>query len=206
MIQIYPKSKIINTSHFSNERIYEHASMLNSSVLLRTSKRGATVMVREIKEEDYEVFKSLFNQAFSEYLEFLKHENPQQYEKELGKRREITRSGFEFYLGTGSSFVAEENGKAVGYVASQKVPSMHGVDLWIEYIVVQREFRRRRVGLALLQRLIDYAASSSIDRIYAFINPDNEPSMRLHSKADFSIEDWKIAVHKVNSKSNKNTS
>jgi L-amino acid N-acyltransferase YncA len=163
------------------------------------------VIVREIKEEDYEVFKSLFNQAFSEYLEFLKHENPQQYEKELGERREITRSGFEFYLGTGSSFAAEENGKAVGYVVSQKVPSMHGVDLWIEYIVVQREFRRRGVGLAILQRLIDYAASSRTDRIYAFINPDNEPSMRLHSKADFSIEDWKIAVHKVNSKSNKNT-
>jgi RimJ/RimL family protein N-acetyltransferase len=82
---------------------------------------------------------------------------------------------------------------------------MHGVDLWIEYIVVQREFRRRLVGLALLQRLIDYAASSNIDRIYAFINPDNEPSMRLHSKAGFNIEDWKIAICKVNSNIKKRT-
>lgn len=159
------------------------------------------MIVREMKEKDYQVLKSLFDQNLSEYLEPLKQQNPKQYWKEVIERREITRSGFEFYLGTGSSFVAEENGKVVGYIASQKVPSMHGVDLWIEYIGVQKEFRRRRIGLALLQRLKDYATSSSIDRVYAFINPDNEPSMRLHSKASFSIEDWKIAVHNVNSKS-----
>jgi predicted N-acyltransferase len=78
------------------------------------------VIVREIKEKDYEVFKSLFNDAFSEYVEFLKRENPQQYKKGLRERREITRSGFEFYLGTGSSFMALENRRVVGYVASQK--------------------------------------------------------------------------------------
>ena len=154
------------------------------------------MIIREIEEKDYEVFKKLFDQAFVEYLEFLKKENPKQYMKELEERREITRSGFNFYLGTGSTFVAEENGEAVGYVASQRVPSMHGVDLWIEYIIVQKEFRKRGTGLALLQRLIDYAASSSIDLVYAFINPDNEPSMRLHSKAGFNVEDWKIAVCK----------
>jgi len=155
------------------------------------------MIIREIEEKDYEVFKKLFDQAFVEYLEFLKKENPKQYMKELEERREITRSGFNFYLGTGSTFVAEENGEAVGYVASQRVPSMHGVDLWIEYIIVQKEFRKRGTGLALLQRLIDYAASSSIDLVYAFINPDNEPSMRLHSKAGFNVEDWKIAVYKT---------
>jgi len=154
------------------------------------------MIIREIEEKDYEVFKKLFDQAFVEYLEFLKKENPQQYMKELEERREITLSGFNFYLGTGSTFVAEENGEAVGYVASQRVPSMHGVDLWVEYIVVQKEFRKRGTGLALLQRLIDYAASSSIDRVCAFINPDNEPSMRLHFKAGFNVEDWKIAVCK----------
>ncbi len=153
-------------------------------------------MIRGIEEKDYEVFKKLFDQAFTEYLEFLKQENPQQYMKELKERREITRSGFNFYLGTGSTFVAEENGEVVGYVASQRVPSVHGVDLWIEYIVIQKEFRRRGIGLALLQKLIDYATSSSTDRIYAFINPDNEPSMRLHSEAGFNVEDWKIAVYK----------
>jgi len=155
------------------------------------------VIVRRIEEKDYEVFKRLFDQAFFEYLEFLKQENPRQYVKELKERREITRSGFNFYLRTGSTFAAEEHGEVVGYVASQSVPSMHGVDLWIEYIVIQGEFRRRGIGLILLQKLIDYAASSSIDRIYAFINLDNEPSMQLHSKAGFNIEDWKIALYET---------
>ena len=155
------------------------------------------MIARGIEKKDYEVFKGLFDQSFSEYLEFLKQENPRQYLKELKERREVTRSGFNFYLKAGSSFVAEENGETVGYVASQRVPSMHGVDLWIEYIVIQKEFRKRGIGLALLQKLKDYATSSSIDRIYAFINLDNEPSMRLHSKAGFNIEDWKIAVYET---------
>ena len=155
------------------------------------------MIVREIEEKDYEVFKRLFKKSILEYLEYLKQRNPKQYMEELKERREITRSGFNFYLRTGSTFVAEENGEAVGYVASQRVPSMHGVDLWIEYIVIQKEFRRRGIGLALLQKLIDYATSTSIDRIYAFINPDNEPSTRLHSKAGFNIEDWKIAVYET---------
>jgi L-amino acid N-acyltransferase YncA len=162
------------------------------------------VIVREIKEIDYEAFKGFFNQALSEYLEFLKEKNPKQYKKELTERSEITRSSFKFYLETGSSFVAEQNGKTIGYVASQRVPSMYGVDLWIEYIVVQREFRRRRIGLALLQKLVDYATSSSnIHRIYAFINPDNEASMRLHSKAGFNIENWKIVIYEANFSANK---
>ena len=155
------------------------------------------VIVRGIEEKDYQVFKRFFDQAFLEYLESLKQENSQQYMKELKERREITRSYFNLYLRTGSTFVAEENGEAVGYVASQRVPSMHGVDLCIEYIVVQKEFRKRGIGLALLQKLINHATSSSIDRIYVFINPDNKPSMRLHSKAGFNIEDWKIAVNKT---------
>jgi L-amino acid N-acyltransferase YncA len=155
------------------------------------------VIVREIEEKDYGIFKRLFDQAFSEYVESLKQENPQRYMKELRERREITRSGFKFYLRTGSTFVAEEKGEPVGYVASQRVPSMHGVDLWIEYIVIQKEFRRRGMGFALLQKLIDYATSSGIDRIYAFINSDNEPSRRLHSRAGFNVEDWRIAVYEI---------
>jgi predicted N-acetyltransferase YhbS len=79
------------------------------------------VIVRRIEEKDYEVFKRLFDQAFFEYLEFLKQENLKQYVKELKERREITCPGFNFYLRTGSTFVAEENGEVVGYVASQSV-------------------------------------------------------------------------------------
>lgn len=152
------------------------------------------MIVRRVQEKDFEAFRRLFDRSFLEYLEFLEQRNLPQYRKVPKEREEVTRSGFNFYLKGGSTFAAEENGEVVGYVASQEVPSMHGVDIWIEYIVVQKEFRRRGIGLALLRKVIDYATCSSIDRIYAFINPDNEPSMRLHSKAGLNVEDWKIAV------------
>ena len=152
------------------------------------------MIVRRVEEKDFEAFRRLFDQSILEYLQFLEQSNLSQNMKAPEEREEITRSGFNFYLEGGSTFAAEENGEVLGYVASQKVPSMHGVDLWIEYIVVQKEFRRRGIGLALLRKVIDYAACSNIDRVYAFINPENDPSMQLHSKAGLNIEDWKIAV------------
>ena len=152
------------------------------------------MIVRGVEEKDFEAFRRLFDQSILEHLEFLEQSNLSHYMKALKEREEINRSGFNFYLEGGSTFAAEENGEVLGYVASQKVPSMRGVDLWIEYIVVQKEFRRRGIGLALLRKLIDCATCSNIDRIYAFINPENEPSMRLHSKAGLNVEDWKIAV------------
>jgi L-amino acid N-acyltransferase YncA len=149
-----------------------------------------------MQEKDYEPYKALFDEAYAEYLEFLKNTNPQQYLKERREKREVTHARFEFYLKTGSSFVAEEEGKVVGYVASQTVPFMHGADklLWIEYIVVKQNHRKQGTALALLQKLLDYAKHHKISRIYTTINPDNQPSINLHQKAGFNIEDRKIAT------------
>jgi L-amino acid N-acyltransferase YncA len=157
------------------------------------------VIIRELEAKDYEVYKRLFDESYSEYLEFLKRENPLQYQKERHESGEVTSARFDSYVKTGSSFVAEEEGKVIGYVASQIVHFMHGVDklLWIEYIVVQQKFRKRGVGLALLHKLIDYAKQSSIDRIYTTISLDNEASIKLHLKAGFNVEDRKIASYKI---------
>jgi ribosomal protein S18 acetylase RimI-like enzyme len=113
--------------------------------------------------------------------------------KERQEGRKVSRARFDFYLRTGSSFVAEENGEIIGYVASQTVSFMHGDDrqLWIEYVVVKPEFRKQRIGLTLLHKLVDYARRHKIDRIYTTINPDNEASINLHRKAGFNIKDWK---------------
>lgn len=157
------------------------------------------MIIRQIEERDYESFKRLFDEAYSEYLESLKQQNSQQYLRVLKEKMEMTRPRFNFYLQSRSSFAAEENGKVVGYVASQTIPFMHGVDrlLWIEYIVVQQDSRRRGIGLDLLRRLIDYASRSDIERVYTTINPDNNPSIKLHSKAGFDVKDWKIVSYKT---------
>ena len=161
--------------------------------------RCIAVIIRLMDERDYEPFRGLFEEAYAEYLEFLKVKNPQRYQKERKIRREVSPARFNHYLETGSSFVAEEDGKFIGYVASQAVSFMHGVDklLWIEYIVVQSGHRRKGVGTALLNRLIDYAKSVNIDRIYTTINPDNEASIKLHRNVGFNVEDRKVASLRI---------
>jgi L-amino acid N-acyltransferase YncA len=70
-------------------------------------------------------------------------------------------------------------------------------ELAVEYIVVQTQFRRQRIASTLLQTLMGHAKKLRIDRAYATINPDNEPSIRLHAKTGFEVLDWKVAWHKA---------
>jgi len=155
--------------------------------------------VRLLQEKDFEAFKRLFDEAYSEYLEFLRHRSHEQFLEAVEEKEETTREGFDFYVQTGTSFVAEERGKVIGYVASQTIPSLHGINktLWIEYIVVQQRLRRRKIGLALLSKLLDYARQAGIDKLCATINPDNPVSLQLALKAGFDVKDWKIATHDV---------
>jgi RimJ/RimL family protein N-acetyltransferase len=152
--------------------------------------------VRLLEERDFEAFGTLFDDAYSEYLEFLRNESREQFLEAAEEREEVTREGFDFYLHTGASFVAEEGGKVVGYVASQIMPSLHGVSktLWVEYIVVQRKFRRQKIGLALIAKLLEYARSTGMERIFTTINPDNPASIQLATKVGFDVRDWKIAT------------
>ncbi len=159
------------------------------------------LIIRQLRKRDYQSFAGLFEEAYFEYLESLKDKHPEQYQAELKEKymRKVTRERFDFYLRTRSSFVAEKEGKVVGYVASQAMQFIHGVDslLWIEYIVIQRDFRRQGIGQALLQKLQEHAKLSGINRIYTTINPDNDASIALHRKSGFHIQDWKIASYKT---------
>ena len=151
--------------------------------------------IRQLEKKDYEAYKRLFLDAYNQYLESLKLKDPSQYKIEKREKRTVSRERFNFYLNTGSSFVAEETGKVIGYVASQTISFMHGVDklFYIEYVVVKPEFRRRGTGTALMQRLIDYARQNGANRVYSTINPDNEASIILHEKAGFNVRNWKVA-------------
>jgi L-amino acid N-acyltransferase YncA len=155
--------------------------------------------VRLLEEKDFDAFRKLFDEALSEYLEFLQYENHEQFLKEATQREEVTRESFDFYLKAGATFVAEEEGKVIGYVAGQTVPSLHGVnkELWVGFIVVQKKFRRRKIGLALLAKLQNYAREVGIERLYSTINPNNPESIGLHKKAGFEVRDWKMATYNV---------
>jgi ribosomal protein S18 acetylase RimI-like enzyme len=151
------------------------------------------LIIRLLKEQDYDAFRDLFAHAYAEYLDFLKQEDPELYQQQ--EQRAVSRDRFNFYLHTGSSYVAESEGHVIGYVASQTEHYVHGQDdlLWIEYIVVHPQYRQQGVGSALLQALKQYAQKHEIDKIFTTINPDNPASLQLHRQAGFVIKDWKIA-------------
>ena len=157
------------------------------------------LIVRQLAQEDYKPYKKLFDETYYEYVEDLRRNNPQRYHKEMQDKRRETSSRFNFYLNAGSSFVAEKGGEVVGYVATQTISYMRGLDrvLWIEYIVTKKEHRRQGIAAALLMKLKNYAKRHRIDSIYATINPDNTASIKLHQELGFNVKSWKVASFKV---------
>ena len=153
------------------------------------------LIVRQLAQEDYRSYRKLFDEAYYEYLEDLKRSNLQRYRRELKDKRRVTSSRFNFYLKTGSSFVAEKRGELVAYVAAQTIPYMRGHDrvLWIEYVVTKHEHRRQGIATALLKKLVNHAGQQGIDSIYATINPNNAASIRLHQKLGFDVRNWMTA-------------
>jgi RimJ/RimL family protein N-acetyltransferase len=156
------------------------------------------MIIRRLEDADFNAFNSTFRASLEEYLQFLKDRDSEEYSRHLRERREADPSSFHYFTRTGSSFVAEQDGRAVEFVLGQVLPSVDSSkELTIEYIVVQTQFRRQRIALTLLGRLPDRAKELRIDRVVATINPNNEPSIRLHAKAGFEVLDWKIAWRKT---------
>ena len=51
--------------------------------------------VRLLEEKDFEAFRRLFDEAYSEYLEFLRHKSHEQFLEAAEEREEVTREGFD---------------------------------------------------------------------------------------------------------------
>lgn len=155
-----------------------------------------TMIIRQMQKKDYESIKRLFDEAYDEYLEFLHVNIPQRYTRERRERKAVAQESFDFFLKTESSFVVEKKREVIGYVISQTISDLHGINnvLMVEYIVVRADHRRQGVATALFQKLIDFAERHHMEQIYETINPDNEASIKLAQKVGFNVEDWKVAV------------
>jgi hypothetical protein len=86
------------------------------------------LIIRKLEKKDYKPYKKLFEETYYEYLENLRHSNPQQYRIEMKDQRKVTSSRFNFYVQTGNSFIAERDGIVVSYIAAQTIPYMRGHD------------------------------------------------------------------------------
>ena len=156
--------------------------------------------VRLMEERDLEVVHKIREANTSEYLKSLQATDPKRYSNVVKWNRHwqtVSMDFFDFYLKSGSSFVAEARGEVVGFVFSQTIRFMHSEKsmMWVEYVSVLKEYQRHGIGQALLAKVEDYARHHSILRIESTINPDNQPSIRLHEKAGFKVRDWKRATY-----------
>ena len=79
--------------------------------------------------------------------------------------------------------VAKENGKIVGFAGLWFSP----VDAEITNIVTKKTERKRGIGKALLDRLIEMAREAKRDNISLEVNENNVPAGSLYEKAGFEI-------------------
>lgn len=114
--------------------------------------------------EDYEEIKDILIDEFDEFWK------PSILESEL-------KSENSKYI------VAKENGIIVGFAGLWFSP----VDAEITNIVTRKTERKRGIGKALLDRLIEMAREEKRDNISLEVNENNVPAGCLYEKAGFEI-------------------
>ncbi len=65
---------------------------------LQTLVVWLTMVIRQMRKQDYMPIKTLFDKAYEEYLEFLKLNNPQRYIREKREKQEVTQASFNFFI------------------------------------------------------------------------------------------------------------
>lgn len=103
------------------------------------------------------------------------------------------KSEFLINVNTGFCFVAEDNGKIVGFLLAHEALPFHGT-LYIRYIGLIPDYQGKGIGLLLYQTLIEKAKQTGIKKIWGLINIDNPQSARLCEKAGFALKDRKEAI------------
>lgn len=79
------------------------------------------------------------------------------------------------------SFLAEINGKIVGYVLFWLLPE----EVDIHNIAVHGDFRRHGIGQALLQRVLEQARERNLSRVTLEVRISNSVAQRLYQSVGF---------------------
>jgi ribosomal protein S18 acetylase RimI-like enzyme len=149
---------------------------------------------RRLTSNDYRAVKNIERIIVNEYLQYL---------KETGEKdsieRWITRQYFDRYTGTETSFVAETDGKLVGFILTQPTSYVQGAkrEIWLEYIAVLPEARKMGIGSSLISKVVNHARSLGVKILYTTLNPNNSESSRLLVRHGFEVKDWKQAKREL---------
>ncbi len=151
---------------------------------------SAKISVRPLRRGDYKRIREIERAGVDEYARYL---------KKTGEIDTVAPSVnpayFRHYLKMGGSFVAEADGTIVGYVLSQPTSFVHShkAELWLEYIIVSPEHRRKRVGSRLLTEVAKWGRRHNVRLLYTNLNPNNPESKGLLEKLGFEVRSWMIA-------------
>ena len=139
---------------------------------------------------DFREIQRIYGAVIEEYLEFLKIEGRSEKLSKI-----IPRKYLDSYRKTQSSFVALVEGKLAGFILGRVVEYVNSYKrvLWLDYVAVDPQYRRKGVGTLLVNKTRDYARRNRIDEIFTTLNIDNEPSKQLLMKSGFSVRDWRVA-------------
>ena len=154
-------------------------------------------MIRPLGRHDYQSVKNLERIIVNEYLEFLR-ETGQQDEIEPW----ITQDYFNYYMKTKASFVAVVDGTVAGFILAQPTSYVHSAqrEMWLEYIAVLPELRRKGIGSALISKVLDHARSQKVTVLHTALNPNNDESSKFLEKHGFEVKGWRSAMRKSNRK------
>jgi len=136
--------------------------------------------IREFRAEDIEALTDIYNWYISETtITFdLKTYTLQQ-------RREKWLSHYAL-AGRHRLFVADRDGKAIGYASSSQLRVKAAYDPSVETsIYLEKGSHQQGIGSLLYERLFAQLKQEDVHRIYAGVTLPNEASLAFHKKFDF---------------------
>ena len=153
---------------------------------------------RPIRKTDFRRIIDIEKITLEEYVQYLEKSG----EKDI-VTPSLTPSRFRHYLKQRSSFVAEVENVVVGYLLCQPTSFVHGrrKELWLDYIAVLPEFRRKGVGSSLLSKAVLWARAHHFESLYTDLNPNNPESAGLLRKEGFETRNW-MKAEKILRKTN----
>jgi len=88
---------------------------------------------------------------------------------------------------TNTSFIAELDGKMVGFLIGFLSPS-HADEGYIHFVGVHPDYRKHQIGRELYHRFFDVVKANGRGMVRAVTSPVNKGSIAYHAKMGFEIE------------------
>lgn len=148
------------------------------------------VSIRQLELGDYQGLRNVDIQTQIQYLGDKWHQLTS-----LGQEEHLVsrKSEFHINLETGYCFVAIQDTQVVGFVLAHETLPFKDT-IFIRHIAILPALQSQGVGTQLVNAVIAKAKDSGIKKIWSLINTDNPPSIKLHQKLGFKLNDRKEAT------------